>query len=172
MNFAEFLYIAFSICRLETPERSPTGARGVPGGGAVVMAPVSPEAADPIGGKRHLYDGAAGCGRSSPSTSLSPLLHDAALRLPTRLLLAPHELAVALAQVVPAEGVGLDLSHRRSGCGAFRRPAGNFGDHPVSNQNGTELLCDARLTVLTSEEEKCRMNPRMSIPAGCFGWLL
>src|SRR5439155_17929469 len=48
--------------------------------------------------------------RSLPST----LLNDSAPGLPARLLLAPHELAVALAQVEAAEEVGLDLENLRA----------------------------------------------------------
>src|SRR5262245_12885601 len=40
------------------------------------------------------------------------------------------------------------------------------------NRMAPNRYADARPTVLTSEEEKCRMNPLISIPAGCFGWLL
>src|SRR5437899_7683513 len=43
---------------------------------------------------------------------LPPLLHDAARGLPARLLLAAHELAVALAKVEAAEEVRLDLEDR------------------------------------------------------------
>src|SRR5439155_6115182 len=44
----------------------------------------------------------------------SPLVHHAALGLPARLPLTPHELAVALAKVEPAEEIRLDLEHRRA----------------------------------------------------------
>src|SRR5439155_23595688 len=50
------------------------------------------------------------CGPSLPSS----LLNDAALRFPARLLLTPHDLAIALAQIVAAEQVRLDLEDRRS----------------------------------------------------------
>ena len=49
---------------------------------------------------------------SAGGSPLLALLHDAALRLPARLPLAPHELPVALSKIVAAEEVRLDLEDR------------------------------------------------------------
>ncbi|SRR6266403_1093543 len=53
----------------------------------------------------------------------SPFLHDPAFGLPARLLLASHELPIALANVVPAEEIRLDLEDR-SAAHPYRRSRG------------------------------------------------
>src|SRR5439155_21938362 len=63
--------------------------------------------------------------RSAASLLPPTLLHDAALRLPARLLLAAHELPITLAEVVAAEEVRLDLENRRAA--APRRGTSAFG---------------------------------------------